>query len=88
MPTRLLINEIFHSIQGESTRAGLPCVFVRLRGCHLRCAWCDTTYAFDEGEAMEVQEVLARVLERSTRLVEITGGVSGIVVSADDVIGA
>ena len=74
MPTRLLINEIFHSIQGESTRAGLPCVFVRLRGCHLRCAWCDTTYAFDEGETMEVQEVLARVLERSTRLVEITGG--------------
>jgi 7-carboxy-7-deazaguanine synthase len=74
MSTRLLINEVFHSIQGESTRAGLACVFVRLRGCHLRCAWCDTTYAFDEGQSMDVAEVLDRALAYPAQLVEITGG--------------
>jgi 7-carboxy-7-deazaguanine synthase len=74
MPSRLLINEIFHSIQGESTYAGLPCIFVRLRGCHLRCAWCDTTYAFNEGAARSVSDVLREVLAIPTDLVEITGG--------------
>ena len=74
MSTRLLINEIFHSIQGESTRAGLPCIFVRLRGCHLRCAWCDTAYAFNEGDGMEVEDILQQVLAIPTPLVEITGG--------------
>ena len=70
----LKVNEIFHSIQGESTHAGLPCVFVRLTGCNLRCVWCDTAYAFHEGRGMSVDEVLAQVESYGTRLVEITGG--------------
>jgi len=55
----LTINEIFHSIQGESTHAGRPCVFVRLTACDLRCRWCDTPYAFHEGRKMSVDEVVA-----------------------------
>lgn len=72
----LLINEIFHSIQGESTWAGLPCVFVRLTGCHLRCHYCDTEYAFHEGTRHEIDEVLAQVrhMAGNGRLVEVTGG--------------
>jgi 7-carboxy-7-deazaguanine synthase len=70
----LTVNEIFHSIQGESTRAGCPCVFVRLTACDLRCSWCDTPYAFHEGRKMTVDDVLARVTERDCELVEITGG--------------
>lgn len=70
----LRINEIFHSIQGESTRAGEPCIFVRLAGCHLRCAWCDTEYAFREGNRRSVDEVLAEVLAIDCPLVELTGG--------------
>ncbi len=70
----LRINEIFHSIQGESTRAGMPCVFVRLTGCNLRCAWCDTEYAFHEGRDMSVGEVLERVEAFGCHMVEITGG--------------
>ena len=70
----LTINEIFCSIQGESTHAGRPCVFVRLTGCNLRCVWCDTAYAFHEGESMTLEEVLERVESHGTRLVEITGG--------------
>jgi 7-carboxy-7-deazaguanine synthase len=58
---RLRINEIFISIQGESTWAGRPCVFVRLTGCNLRCSWCDTEYAFYEGKQMAVAEVVERV---------------------------
>ena len=69
----LTINEIFHSIQGESTRAGQPCVFVRLTACDLRCTWCDTPYAFHEGHKMSVDEVVERV-GRTAALVEITGG--------------
>ena len=57
----MLITEIFHSIQGESTHAGLPCIFVRLTGCNLRCTWCDTAYAFHGGKHMSLDEVLARV---------------------------
>ncbi len=57
----LKVNEIFHSIQGESTHAGRPCVFVRLTGCNLRCAWCDTEYAFHEGEDLAVTQVIERV---------------------------
>src|SRR5690606_474573 len=67
-------NEIFHSIQGESTHAGRPCVFVRLTACDLRCSWCDTPYAFTEGRKMTLEDVLADVASRGTRLVEITGG--------------
>jgi 7-carboxy-7-deazaguanine synthase len=70
----LTINEIFHSIQGESTYAGAPCVFVRLTGCDLRCAWCDTPYAFSEGRKVAVDEVVATVAAFGCPLVEITGG--------------
>jgi 7-carboxy-7-deazaguanine synthase len=73
-PVRLVVNEIFHSIQGESTHAGRPCVFVRLTGCNLRCVWCDTAYAFHEGSPMTVDAVLERVRGHDCRLVEITGG--------------
>ena len=68
------VTEIFHSIQGESTYTGLPCVFVRLTGCNLRCVWCDTEYSFYGGEKMTVEQVLERVQAFPCRLVEITGG--------------
>src|ERR1700750_2174280 len=70
----LTINEIFHSIQGESTHAGQLCVFVRLTACELRCSWCDTPYAFHEGRKRSVDEVVAAVEAHGTTLVEITGG--------------
>lgn len=74
METVLTINEIFHSIQGESTHTGRPCVFVRLTACDLRCSWCDTPYAFTEGQKMTLDDVLERVEEYGCDLVEITGG--------------
>jgi len=70
----LRVTEIFHSIQGESTRAGLPCTFVRLTGCPLRCVWCDTTYSFHGGERMTLDAIVERVREIGTPLVELTGG--------------
>jgi 7-carboxy-7-deazaguanine synthase len=70
----LLVNEIFYSIQGESTFVGRPCAFVRLTGCNLRCAWCDTAYAWDEGREMTRQAILAQVSSHACPLVEITGG--------------
>jgi len=70
----LLVNEIFHSIQGESTWAGVPMVFVRLTGCPLRCVWCDTTYAFHEGQKRSFDEVLAQVEAFGCPVVELTGG--------------
>src|SRR5467141_4993047 len=70
----LRITEIFHSIQGESTHAGRPCVFVRLTGCNLRCSWCDTAYAFEEGEDRTVGGVLEQVAALGTRFVLVTGG--------------
>ena len=70
----LTVNEIFHSIQGESTHAGRPCVFVRLTACDLRCTWCDTPYAFHEGTRMSIDDVAARVREHGCDVVEITGG--------------
>lgn len=76
----MVITEIFKSIQGEGARAGLPCIFVRLTGCNLRCTWCDTAYAFYGGEKMSIDDVLARVRELAgadasrIQLVEITGG--------------
>ncbi|MGO8803374.1 radical SAM protein [Candidatus Binatus sp.] len=71
---RLHINEIFYSIQGESTHAGRPCVFVRLTGCNLRCKWCDTEYAFYEGRQMTIAEVAETVRGYRCELVEVTGG--------------
>lgn len=72
--TELVINEIFHSIQGESSHTGKPCVFVRLTYCNLRCTWCDTAYAFEEGTRMSVGDILARVESYRCGLVEVTGG--------------
>lgn len=68
------ITEIFHSIQGESSHAGRPCVFVRLTGCNLRCTWCDSEYTFSGGERMSQDEILERVKSYGCNLVEITGG--------------
>ena len=73
-PKMLTVNEIYHSIQGESTWAGLPCVFVRLTFCDLRCNYCDTAYAFYEGEKKPVPEIVAEVVKFNCPLVEITGG--------------
>jgi len=68
------VTEIFHSIQGESTYAGQPCVFVRLTGCPLRCTWCDTEYAFYGGSELALEDIVAKVESYGCRLVEITGG--------------
>jgi len=68
------INEIFYSVQGESTYAGQPCVFVRLTACDLRCTWCDTPYAFHEGRKRPIDEVVAEVEKYECQLVEVTGG--------------
>ena len=70
----LTINEIFYSIQGESTHAGRPCVFVRLTACDLRCSWCDTAYAFYEGTKRSLDDVMAAVERYDCGLVEVTGG--------------
>ena len=70
----LTVNEIFHSIQGESTHAGERCVFVRLTACDLRCSWCDTAYAFYEGRKMSVDDVIEMVDRFGCDLVEVTGG--------------
>lgn len=70
----LRINEVFHSIQGESTHAGRPCYFIRLSGCHLRCTYCDTEYAFREGSARSIDELLDGVRASGCTLVQITGG--------------
>ena len=70
----LTVNEIFHSIQGESRRAGEPCVFVRLTACDLRCSWCDTPYSFHEGGKRSLEDVIAEVERYQCPLVEVTGG--------------
>ncbi|MHC4981972.1 MAG: radical SAM protein [Planctomycetota bacterium] len=74
MTPKIKVSEIFSSILGESTRAGRPCTIVRLSGCNLRCAWCDTPYAWQGGEEMTIDDILARVEELGCRLVEVTGG--------------
>ena len=71
---RLRITEIFHSLQGETSRVGLPTVFVRLTGCPLRCGYCDTAYAFHGGETVTLDDVLAKVARHGTRYVTVTGG--------------
>src|SRR5574340_913395 len=70
----LRINEIFYSLQGETSRAGLPTVFVRLTGCPLRCGYCDTAYAFHGGESLTLGKILAEVARYRTRYVTVTGG--------------
>jgi len=70
----LTVNEVFFSIQGEGTRVGLPCVFVRLTGCPLRCTWCDTAYAFHEGTRREEVDVVAEIEAHPCRLALLTGG--------------
>ena len=74
MGSKLIVNEIFLSLQGEASRAGLPCAFVRLSGCNLHCRWCDTQYAWADGREMAVEDVLAEVARLGCRRVEITGG--------------
>lgn len=70
----LKVNEIFYSIQGESTYAGLPCVFIRLTYCNLRCTYCDTEYAFYEGKDMSIDEIINEIKKYNCKLVEVTGG--------------
>ncbi len=70
----LRVNEIFYSIQGEGSRAGERCIFIRLTGCGLRCTYCDTEYAFYEGVDLEVSDVLKRITLYDCKLVELTGG--------------
>jgi 7-carboxy-7-deazaguanine synthase len=70
----LIVNEIFYSIQGESIYSGVPCVFIRLTGCNLRCSYCDTAYAYYEGVELRIEEILSRVDNYKCPLIEITGG--------------
>ncbi len=81
MNDELTVNEIYLSLQGESTYSGMPCIFIRLTGCNLRCSYCDTVYAFKEGERMSLDQILAKVDEFARRypeiqkpVVELTGG--------------
>jgi len=74
LPTSLLVHEIYSSVQGESTWAGVPCVFVRTTGCHLRCTYCDTAHAFEHGEVKSIDDVRAAVAAFGIPLVELTGG--------------
>ena len=73
-PGTLLVHEIYRSLQGESTFAGLPCVFIRLTACHLRCGYCDTPHAFTQGEVLELDAIFHRAMELEDDLVELTGG--------------
>lgn len=70
----LLVNEIFHSIQGESTHSGRPCIFIRLTGCNLRCSFCDTRYAYEDGVSLGIAEIMERIAGYKCPLIEITGG--------------
>jgi len=70
----LRVNEIFYSIQGESTFAGFPCIFIRMTGCNLRCTYCDTTYAYEEGDDVPLHSILTTVKKFVCSLIEVTGG--------------
>ena len=70
----LKINEIYYSVQGESTHAGRPCIFIRLTYCNLRCTYCDTEYAFYDGEDMEIVDIMKKIQQWDCKLVEVTGG--------------
>lgn len=71
---RLRVNEVYASVQGESTHAGRPCVFVRIAGCNLRCTWCDSTFTFTGGDHRSIDDVVQEVVAFGIRLVEVTGG--------------
>lgn len=71
---KLKINEIFYSIQGESTYAGLPCIFIRLTYCNLRCTWCDSEYTFKDGQDMSIPEIISTISNYNCNLVQVTGG--------------
>lgn len=71
---KLKINEIFYSIQGESTYAGLPCIFIRLTYCNLRCTWCDSEYTFKDGQDMSISEIISTISNYNCNLVQVTGG--------------
>ncbi len=71
---KLRVNEIFYSIQGESTYAGMPCVFIRLTYCNLRCTYCDTEYAFNEGDWIDPDDIISKIKRYNCKLVEVTGG--------------
>lgn len=73
-PHTLVVNEVFHSIQGESSHSGRPCVFIRLTYCNIRCSYCDTEYAFSEGTETSIEEILQKIRTYECRLVEVTGG--------------
>ncbi len=83
----LVINEIYRTISGEGSRAGLPCTIIRLTGCNLRCTWCDTAYAWDEGREMTVEEIAAEVERLGERLVLITGGEPLLQTAAPELLG-
>jgi 7-carboxy-7-deazaguanine synthase len=70
----LKVNEIYYSVQGESSKAGLPCIFIRLTYCNLRCTYCDTEYAFYEGRDFSIEEILDEIKKYNCKLVEVTGG--------------
>src|SRR5438105_1783401 len=72
--SKLVVNELYASVQGEGTRAGAPCTFVRLTGCGLRCSWCDSEYTFKEGEPAAIDDVVAFVRKEGIPLVQLTGG--------------
>jgi len=74
MPMTLKVNEIFESLQGESSYAGSPCLFIRLTGCNLRCTWCDTKYAYDDGKEIRCEEIIRLINSSKTDIVEFTGG--------------
>ena len=84
----LRVNEIFYSIQGESTFAGFPCIFIRMTGCNLRCTYCDTTYAYEEGIDIPLKSILTTVKKFSCNLIEVTGGEPLIQAETPDLISA
>ena len=71
---KLMINEIYHSIQGESSYSGRPCIFIRLTYCNLRCSYCDSEHTFYEGKELTIEEILEKIKEYPCNLVEVTGG--------------
>ena len=70
----LKVNEIFYSIRGESTFSGLPCIFIRLTYCNLRCTWCDSEYTFENGKDMTIDAIITEIQKYNCKLVEVTGG--------------